>query len=153
MRPMGRIMGVDLGSVRIGVALSDEGRVIARPLQTVRRTGDRTAVKALARIAADHAVSRILVGLPLLMSGEEPESARDARRLAGALRAATGIEVEMWDERLTTVQAERALLEGDVSRARRREVIDRVAAAVMLQSYLDSLPAGAPPTDGDEGPR
>ncbi len=138
MRPMGRIMGIDPGSARVGVALSDESGLIARPFDTVRRTGDRQAVKALRRIAVENDVTRIVVGLPLSMAGLEQTSSVEARRLAQALESATGLEVVVWDERLTTVQAERAMIEANVRRRRRREIVDRVAAAVMLQSYLDS---------------
>ncbi len=138
MRPMGRIMGIDPGSARVGVALSDESGLIARPFDTVQRTGDRQAVKALRRIAVENDVTRIVVGLPLSMAGAEQPSSVEARRLAQALESATGLEVVVWDERLTTVQAERAMIEANVRRRRRREIVDRVAAAVMLQSYLDS---------------
>jgi putative Holliday junction resolvase len=146
---MGRVLGVDVGTVRIGVAISDETGLIARPLETVRRTGDRKALGALARMAREHEVVRIVVGLPLTMGGGEQESSVDAREFAGKLRTRAGCEVLVWDERLTTAQAERALIEGGVRRKQRREVVDRIAAAVMLQSYLDSIPRDAAP--GPEG--
>ncbi len=132
----------------MGVALSDESGLIARPFDTVRRTGDRQAIRELKRIAAENEVTRIVVGLPLSMSGGEQPSTAAARRLASALEASTGLEVVVWDERLTTAQAERALIEGNVSRRRRRDVVDRVAAAVMLQSYLDSARSTAPAPGG-----
>ncbi len=141
MAVMGRIMGIDVGSVRVGVALSDELGITARPHATIPRRGDRATAEALSSIAAENAVGRIVVGLPLRLDGGDQDVTRDARRLAKALAAASGLAVVTWDERLTTVQAERSLIEGGVRRARRREVVDQVAAALMLQSFLD---AGAP---------
>ena len=145
---MTRIMGLDVGSARIGVALSDESRLVASPFDTVIRTSDRSALGDLCRLAGEQGVTLIVVGLPLALDGSEQDSSRDARAIAESLRRRTRMEVVVWDERLTTVQAERALLEGGVRRGRRREVIDRVAAAVMLQSYLDSLPPAPPPGAG-----
>lgn len=145
---MGRIMGVDVGRVRIGVAVSDESGLIACPLETVRRTSDRRAVAELCRLAAEQEITTIVVGLPLSMDGGEQDSSGDARRMADRLRSRSGLSVQVWDERMTSVQAERALLEGGMRRGKRRQVIDRVAAAVMLQSYLDSRPRGEGESSG-----
>lgn len=147
MAAMSRIMGVDVGSVRVGVALSDEGELIARPLDTVSRKSDRSMLADLRRLARENEVGRIVVGLPLSMDGGEQESTADARAVAERLRKQTRLPVVVWDERLTTVQAERALREGGVKGRRSRQVIDRVAAAVMLQSYLDSR--SSPAAGGD----
>ncbi len=130
-------MGVDVGTVRVGIALSDELGLTARPFATVRRGGDRVTARRIRNLAAENAVDRIIVGLPLGLDGREQGSSADARRLAGVLDEETAIEIVVWDERLTTVQAERALIEGKVRREKRREVIDQVAAALMLQSFLD----------------
>jgi putative Holliday junction resolvase len=144
IRAMTRIMGLDVGSARIGVALSDESRLVARPFHTVSRTSDKAALGDLCRIAGEQGVTRIVVGLPLALDGSEQDTSRDARSIAESLRRRTRVEIVVWDERLTTVQAERALLEAGVRRGKRREAIDRVAAALMLQSYLDSLPPARP---------
>jgi putative Holliday junction resolvase len=134
-----RVLGVDLGERRIGLALSDPSRTVASPHEVLRRSGDldadRRAIVAAAR-AADAGV--IVVGLPLSLSGKVGPAARAALAEVDALRAiATGIEVVVHDERLTTVTAERALTEGRVRRDDRRDVVDKVAAAVMLQSWLE----------------
>jgi putative Holliday junction resolvase len=134
---MGRIMGIDVGTVRVGIALSDELGLIARPFATVRRGGDRVTARGIRDLASENAVDRIVVGLPLGLDGREQRSSADARRLAEVLGEETRIEIVVWDERLTTAQAERALIEGNVRREKRREVIDQVAAALMLQSFLD----------------
>jgi putative Holliday junction resolvase len=134
---MGRIMGIDVGTVRVGIALSDELGLTARPFETVRRGGDRVTARRIRDLAAENEVDRIVVGLPLGLDGREQSSSADARRMAAVLGEETGIEIVVWDERLTTVQAERALIEGNVRREKRREVIDQVAAALMLQSFLD----------------
>jgi putative Holliday junction resolvase len=137
---MSRVMGVDVGTVRVGIALSDELAVMARPEATIPRTGDRATAETIRDLARRHEVSRIVVGLPLSMSGAEQDSTKDALRLTDAIRTATGLEVVTWDERLTTAAAERSLIEGGVRRERRREIIDQVAAALMLQGFLDAAP-------------
>ena len=152
MPPMGRVMGVDVGTVRVGVALSDEQGVIARPHATVPREGERRTAEAIRAIAAENDVERIVVGLPLRMNGTEQPSTLDARAMGEAIRSATGLPVVEWDERLTSAQAERALIEGNVRREKRRLVVDQVAAALMLQSYLDHSPAGSLPAPQAEPP-
>ncbi|HXV63444.1 MAG TPA: Holliday junction resolvase RuvX [Vicinamibacteria bacterium] len=132
-----RVMGIDLGERRIGVALSDEGGVIASPRETVERKGNRRDIPLLLDIARRENVGEILVGMPLSLDGSEGAQARKVARFVEALRAETDLTVTTWDERLSTVSAERALLEADVSREKRRRAIDRVAAAIILQSYLD----------------
>ncbi len=135
-------MGLDVGTKTIGVAISDELRLTAQGVTTVRRSGTRADLGELKRLAAEHSVSRIVVGLPLNMDGSEGPMAEAVRKLGGSLEGASGIPVEYWDERLSTVSAERVLIEGNVSREKRRRVIDRVAASIILQSWLD---AQAPP--------
>jgi len=133
-----RLMGLDVGDKRIGIALSDEGFVIASPEETLERRGNRKDIAHLLDLAQREDVSEILVGMPLSLNGSEGPQAQKVGRFIEALRAETDIPVTTWDERLTTVSAERALLEGDVSRAKRKKTIDRVAAALILQGYLDS---------------
>jgi len=141
-----RVMGLDYGERRIGVALSDPLGLTAQPLATLDRTASLDAdLAALAALARDHAVTRIVIGLPLGLDGAHGERARVTEKFARRLERASGLPVESWDERLTSVQAERALLEADLSRRRRRQVIDRAAAMLILQSWLDahSVPEGA----------
>lgn len=133
-----RVMGLDVGERRIGVALSDPLGSFALPHTTVTVEGRKRDVLRLAAIARDHEVSALVVGLPLHMHGEEGEAAGKARRLGNALGAALGLEVTYWDERLTTVQAERTLIDGGMRRRDRKGVIDQVAAVLILQAYLDS---------------
>lgn len=138
-----RFMGLDVGDKRIGVALSDERAVIASPRETLERRGNRKDIAHLLELARGEEVSEILVGLPLSLDGSIGPQAEKVERFVAALRSETEIPVTLWDERLTTVSAERALLEGDVSRAKRRRTIDQVAAALILQSYLDQRRAQA----------
>jgi putative Holliday junction resolvase len=137
-----RVMGLDYGEKRIGVALSDPLGLTAQPLTTLQRTSLEHDLDALAALQARHEVRRVVIGLPLSLKGERGDRARAAEGFGRRLERKTGVPVEAWDERLTSVQAERALLEGDVSRKRRREVIDRTAAVFILQSWLDAQAAG-----------
>ena len=140
----GRALGVDLGSRRIGLALSDPARVVASPHDVLTRSGDpeadRRAIVAAARAAG---ATTIVVGLPLSLSGRAGPAARAALAEVEALRVAGAPDVDVvaHDERLTTVTAERALSEGRVRRETRRRVVDKVAAAVMLQAWLERSPA------------
>jgi putative Holliday junction resolvase len=140
----GRLVALDLGRVRVGVATSDAAQVVATPAATVDVVdldlGDAMDVAALAeRLAdtvADFEAVGIVVGSPLGLDGREGEAAREAREVADALRVRTGLPVRLVDERFTTTQAERVLIEADVSRAARREVVDRVAAGMLLRGVL-----------------
>jgi putative Holliday junction resolvase len=133
-----RIFGLDVGTRTVGVAISDALGMTAQPLTTLRRTGLRADLAELRRLAETHEVRLAVVGLPLNMDGTEGPSAAAARAFGEALARALDIPVEYQDERLSTVAAQRALLEADVSRARRREVVDQVAAALILQTWLDT---------------
>ncbi len=144
-----RTFGLDLGTKTVGVAISDALGITAQPLTTLRRKGLRADLAALRSLAEEHEVTRAVVGLPLHMDGTEGTGAAAARAFGQALSGALRIPVELWDERLSTVAAQRALLEADVSRARRREVVDRVAAAIILQGWLD---ARAPTLPAEEDP-
>lgn len=135
-----RALALDIGSKTIGVAVSDELGIAAHPRVTLPRAGTTTDVAAvLALLQAEEAVA-IVVGIPYELSGREGPRARRVRVLVDALRAAlpAGVELHEWDERFSTAEAERILIGADVSRARRREVIDRQAAAVILQGWLDA---------------
>ncbi len=136
-----RALGVDLGERRIGLALSDPSRTVASPHEVLRRSGDPvTDRRAIVETARAQGANVIVVGLPLSLSGATGPAARAALAEVEALRAIAGdIEVIVHDERLTTVTAERALIEGRMRRDARRRVVDKVAAAVMLQSWLERV--------------
>ena len=142
----GRLVAFDLGRVRVGVATSDPAQVVASPADTLAvedlDLGERMDVDALAARLADAAdaldAAGVVVGAPLDLDGREGEAAREARAVADALRTRSGLPVRLVDERFTTTQAERTLIEADVSRAGRRRVVDRVAAGVLLQGVLDA---------------
>ena len=131
----GRVLGVDAGTVRIGVAVSDPGARIASPLTTV--DAGPSAVARLVALAAEHGCATVVVGLPKGMGGRDTASTQLARRLAAEL-AQTGLDVELWDERLSSAQAERVLLDAGRRREQRRDERDRVAAAIILQGWLDA---------------
>jgi putative Holliday junction resolvase len=137
-----RLMGLDVGDKRIGVALSDEGAVIASPRETLERKGSQKDIAHLLELARREEVSEIVVGMPWKLDGSSGPQAEKVSRFVEALRAATSIPVLTWDERLSTVGAERAMIEADVSRAKRRGAVDRVAAALILQGYLDARRQG-----------
>jgi putative Holliday junction resolvase len=131
-------MGLDVGTKTVGVALSDPLGITAQPLLTLRRKGPKQDLQALAKLAQEHTVTLWVVGLPLNMDGTEGTRAAATRELGEALRSETGLPVEYWDERLSTVAAERVLIEADLSRAHRKRVIDQVAAGYILQGWLDA---------------
>lgn len=133
-----RILGVDLGERRIGIAASDLLGVTAQPVGVVEAKSQAEDVARVRERAEERRAGKIVIGLPLNMDGSEGPAARKARRFAAALEREGGLEVELWDERLTTVEAERMLIAAGQRRARRRQVRDRVAAALILQSYLDA---------------
>jgi putative Holliday junction resolvase len=130
-----RVMGLDVGDRRIGVALSDELGITATPRHVLKRDGREWA--AIARFAEEEGVEEIVVGVPRSLRGELGPQAEKVLAFITTLRARVSVPVQEWDERLSTAQAERVLLDADTSRARRREVIDKLAAAVILQSFLD----------------
>ena len=133
-----RVLALDLGERRIGVAATDPSGVLAQPLTVIQRTSRPQDIARLAEIAAARGTNKIVIGLPLNMNGSVGPSARASRRFAGAVRESTDLEVELWDERLTTASAEQMLIAADRSRARRRELRDAVAAALILDSYLEA---------------
>ena len=135
----GAIAGLDLGTKTIGVAVSDGLRQVASPLTVIRRTKFTADATALLQIAADRGLAGLVLGLPLNMDGTEGPRAQSTRAFARNLERLTPLPLTFWDERLSTVAAERALLEADTSRRRRAEVIDQVAAGYILQWALDRL--------------
>ncbi|MDF3853176.1 Holliday junction resolvase RuvX [Paracoccus sp. P2] len=135
----GAVAGLDLGTKTIGVAVSDGLRGVASPLTVIRRTKFTADAQALLQIAAERALVGLVLGLPRNMDGSEGPRAQSTRAFARNLERLTPLPITFWDERLSTVAAERALLEGDTSRKRRAEVIDQVAAGYILQGALDRL--------------
>jgi putative Holliday junction resolvase len=133
-----RALGIDLGTKRIGVALADSAGTMAMPYEVVHRSGDRKVDhRRIAQLAAETDAVQLVVGLPLSLDGSEGKAARLALREVEELKRATGLPVVTWDERLTTVTADRNLMLMDMKAAARRKVVDKVAAAVMLQAWLD----------------
>ncbi|HZD18647.1 MAG TPA: Holliday junction resolvase RuvX [Actinomycetota bacterium] len=133
----GRVLGLDLGDARIGVAISDDLRRLAVPLGTVR-TGAPADLRAIAELVREHDVTLVVVGHPLLLSSESGARARHAERFAEALRSFLPVPVELHDERLSSAEAERALRAAGTTGRRRRRAVDRSAATVILQSWLDA---------------
>ena len=139
LRPGQRLMGLDLGEKTIGLALSDTLRTVATPFQTLKRgkfTGDAAALGAL---IAEHGVGGLIVGLPLNMDGSEGPSAQSARAFGRNFEKVSDTPLAFMDERLSTAAVTRTLLEADTSRRRRSEVVDKMAAAYILQAALDRL--------------
>lgn len=136
----GRLVAIDLGEVRVGLAVSDPGQVVASPAETLQvpRDADAPTVDALVKAAARHEAAALVVGLPRALDGSEGDAARRARWFADRLRERTLLPVALADERFTTVEAERVLLQADVSRSGRRSAVDQVAASVLLQTVLES---------------
>lgn len=133
-----RVLALDLGAKRIGVAVSDFTGTVASPLTVVVRSGSRRHDhERIAALVREEEAERVVIGLPLSLSGAEGPAARAARAEARALASVVAVPIETFDERLSTVTAERALAEGDVRGRARRQVVDKVAAAVFLQSYLE----------------
>jgi len=136
-RVVGRVAAIDLGKARVGVAVSDELGVCAHPRPALDGGNRRAVLEALTGLAREEGVKRFLVGMPLELDGREGPAARKALAFAQALADAAGVEVEMVDERLSTVEASRRLREGGVSARRAKPRVDGAAAAVLLQSWLD----------------
>lgn len=133
-----RVLGLDVGEKTIGVAVSDELGWIAQPVKVLRRTAVEDGIAAVREMAEAYSVEAIVVGLPKNMNGTLGPQAEKAMVFRDNVAAVTGIPVVLWDERLTTAAAQRALLEADVSRRRRKQVVDKIAAVIILQGYLDS---------------
>jgi putative Holliday junction resolvase len=133
-----RALGLDYGTKTIGVAVSDGLGLTAQTVTTIRRTNLKADLAALGELVREYEAERFVVGLPLNMDGTEGPRAEATRKFVDALTQTLGLPVELWDERLSTVAAQRTLLEADLSRAKRREVIDQMAAQFILQGWLDA---------------
>lgn len=132
-----RILGLDLGEKRIGVALSDALGLTAQGLMVLTRQGLAADLEQIVRLAQEHQVQEIVIGLPRHMDGHLGEGAAEVMQWVEELQRQLGVPVHTWDERLTTVEAEKVLLSADVSRRKRRQVIDKMAASLILQAFLD----------------
>lgn len=137
-----RTLGLDVGEKRIGVALSDPGGVLASPLTVITEVGEQAALKAIRDLCSQHEVQRIVVGLPRSMDGTIGKQAEKVQAFSRRLSEFIQLPVDTWDERLSTVAAERAMADAGVKRVGRRERRDAVAAALILQGYLDRAQTG-----------
>lgn len=133
-----RILALDVGTKRIGVSLSDELLITAQGLDSIYRKDLKHDLDVVAGLVKQYAVTEVVVGLPLNMNGTYSAKTKEVMEFFDSLSKALAVPVATWDERLTTVQAQKALLEADTSRARRRALADKLAAQLILQSYLDS---------------
>jgi putative Holliday junction resolvase len=143
-RADGPLLGVDPGTRRIGVAVSDAGGTIALPLEVVERKGNGAWLRRIAEVAAERGVVGVVVGLPVRMDGSEGPEAAEARRLARQLEQRLGVPAVLVDERFTSVAANRVMASADVDSRRRRPLVDKVAAALLLQSHLDAVRSREP---------
>ena len=138
MQP-GRILALDLGKRRIGLALSDELGITAQGLATLHRTRVREDLAKLGQLIRENNVSLILMGNPVHMSGQEGRQSDYSREFGERLKAFARVDIKLWDERLTTVEAQRVLRESGISLQKRNQAVDRLSAVILLESYLDSL--------------
>ena len=134
------LLGVDYGVVRVGLAASDPLGLTAQPVGAFPAKDPEVLLAEIARLVNERNIRKVVVGLPLNMDGSEGPSVEGARKLAGLIGERLGVEVVLWDERLSTVRAERSMLERDLTRKQRAKRIDTIAAQLILQSYLDSQP-------------
>lgn len=133
-----RVMGLDLGTKTIGVAISDEAGLTAQPIETIKRTSLNKDLDAIAVFISEYSVEEVVVGLPINMDGTMGERAQATLRFVEKLKQRIGAPVITWDERFSTAAVQRVLIESDMSRNRRKEVVDKLAASYILQGYLDS---------------
>jgi putative Holliday junction resolvase len=139
LAPGARLLGIDLGEKTIGLALSDTGLTIATPLKTLKRIKFSVDAVTLAALIAEHGVGGLVIGLPLNMDGSEGPSVQSARAFVRNFSAKSETPIMLWDERLSTAAVTRTLIDADASRKRRKEVVDKMAAAYILQGALDAL--------------
>ncbi len=145
--PLGRVAGIDYGSVRIGIALSDPQRGIASPLESYVRHSAELDAQRFRRLVEDERITLFVVGLPVHLDGRESSKSLEARQFGRWLAEVTGVEVVFFDERFTSTQAENLLLDAGMTRKRRKKRIDMLAAQIMLSAYLESQ-GHAPDTPG-----
>ena len=141
LRQSQRLLGLDLGKKTIGLALSDPGRIIASPLETLQRTRFSADVETLRALMDGHGIGALVIGLPLNMDGSEGPRCQSVRQFADNLLEKMDVPIAFWDERLSTVAVTRTLFEADMSRKRRAQVVDKMAAAYILQGALDRMKA------------
>lgn len=134
-----RILGLDIGSKTIGVAISDPLGWTAQGITTIRRTKKEQDLEEIKKICSEYSVETIVIGLPKNMNGSIGESGERVIEFSNQIKDSTGLKIEMWDERLTTVAAHKVMLEGDLSRSKRKKIVDKIAAMYILQGYLDRL--------------
>jgi len=146
LRPGERLLGLDVGTKTVGLAVSDVTRRIATALETIRRTKFKADAERLLALAKEHGAGGLIIGLPVNLDGTEGPRAQSTRAFARNLSALTDLPMAFWDERLSTAAAERALIEADASRKRRAELIDKLAAAYILQGALDRHNFGRGPS-------
>ena len=137
-RPTGRVLGLDVGSKRIGVAISDPLGITAQGLETIRRQNKRVDFATLEKLIRDHEVREIVVGLPLRLSGDEGIQSDKMRQFASEIEDRFHLPVHLWDERLTSAEANRVLRESEVSIEKRAAAVDRMAAVLILQSWMEN---------------
>ena len=135
----GRLLGLDLGTKTIGLALSDSSRQIATPMQTIRRISFRKDVAKLEEILSEHLIAGFVLGLPIIMNGTEGPRCQSTRDFARILIIYLSVPILLWDERISTSAADHVLLAADMSRQKRAAVVDKIAAALILQAALDAL--------------
>lgn len=133
-----RVMGLDIGTKRIGVAMSDERGITATPLKVLKKTAERELFGELGKLVEEYSVGAVVVGMPLNMDGSMGPKAKAVELFIERLGAELKIPVKPWDERLSTVAVTKVLIEADVSRAKRKQVVDKLAATYILQGYLDT---------------
>ncbi len=139
---MMRIMGLDLGTKTIGVAFSDESGLTAQPFCVIRRKSFARDLEELRKLADEHSVKSIVVGMPVNMDGTMGPRSEETLKFVEKLKEKVSVPVETWDERLSTAAVTRLLIEGDMSRSKRKAVVDKLAASYILQGYLDKCKAG-----------
>lgn len=135
----GRLIGLDLGTKTIGLALSDVTRTIASPLETIRRTKFKADAARLLDLVAEHTIAGLVLGLPANLDGSEGPRAQSTRAFAKNINGLSPVPILLWDERWSTMAANRMLVDADASRKRRAEVVDKVAATIILQTALDRM--------------
>ena len=137
--PEARLLGLDVGEKTIGLALSDARRTIASPLSTIERSKFSKDIEALKKIIADHAVGGLVIGYPVNMDGSLGPRTQSIRTFAAHLQKPIDLPMLLWDERMSTMVVERVMLDADLSRQRRQQLVDKLAASYMLQGFLDSI--------------
>lgn len=149
-QPPGRVAGIDYGTVRIGVAVTDSRQTMASPVESYTRRDPRQDAAYFRRLAAEQAVALFVVGLPIHLDGRESRKSEEARRFGQWLAETTGVAVEFFDERFTTTEAQHMLSDAQLRGKRRRQRVDMLAAQIMLSAWLESPSRGQPPRSLDD---